>query len=89
MIDDWNREIEAARRFYDAATDAAPTPLWRLPRLAAELGLGEIVVKDESNRFGLPAFKILGARYAATRLVAAGAGARTLACATAGNHGAP
>jgi diaminopropionate ammonia-lyase len=87
VIGDWSREIEAARRFYDAAPDAAPTPLRPVPRLAAELGLDEILVKDESNRFGLPAFKILGARYAVARLLAAGSGVRTLACATAGNHG--
>ena len=32
--------------------------------LAAELGVGAVLVKDESDRLGLPAFKILGASWA-------------------------
>ncbi|KAB5549561.1 tryptophan synthase beta subunit-like PLP-dependent enzyme [Coniochaeta sp. 2T2.1] len=46
------------------------TPLHSLPALAAELGLGHVLLKDESNRFGLPSFKILGASYAVFRAVA-------------------
>ena len=38
----------------------SPTPLYALPSLAAKLGLGEIRVKDESQRFGFGAFKALG-----------------------------
>jgi diaminopropionate ammonia-lyase len=41
-----------------------PTPLIELPELAAELGVGAVLVKDESDRLGLPAFKILGASWA-------------------------
>src|SRR5215208_479360 len=37
-----------------------PTPLHLLPALAERLGLGEIRVKDESQRFGFGAFKALG-----------------------------
>ena len=37
-----------------------PTPLYSLPALARQLGLGEIRVKDESQRFGFGAFKALG-----------------------------
>ena len=37
-----------------------PTPLYALPALAERLGLGEIRVKDESQRFGFGAFKALG-----------------------------
>src|SRR5882724_5501344 len=37
-----------------------PTPLYALPNLAERLGLGEIRVKDESQRFGFGAFKALG-----------------------------
>ena len=44
-----------------------PTPLHRLDGLAAELGLGAVWVKDESSRLGLPAFKMLGASWAAYR----------------------
>jgi diaminopropionate ammonia-lyase len=39
------------------------TPLVSLPDLAKELGVGHVLLKDESNRFGLPAFKILGASW--------------------------
>jgi diaminopropionate ammonia-lyase len=42
----------------------APTRLVRVPELAAELGVAEVVIKEEASRLGLPAFKILGASYA-------------------------
>jgi diaminopropionate ammonia-lyase len=45
----------------------APTPLQQAPSLAEALGLGEVWVKDESSRMGLPAFKILGASWAVYR----------------------
>lgn len=80
-------DLASVREFY-AAADAPSTPLVSLPGLASQLGLGGLVAKDESARFGLPAFKIVGARYAVARLVAESAGRPTdLACATAGNHG--
>ncbi|MDF2678895.1 MAG: putative diaminopropionate ammonia-lyase [Brevibacillus sp.] len=41
-----------------------PTPLVSLPGLAQELRIGQLFVKDESYRFGLNAFKVLGAAYA-------------------------
>jgi diaminopropionate ammonia-lyase len=46
------------------------TPLIELPALAGELGVGRIYVKDEGQRFGLKAFKALGATYACYRFVA-------------------
>jgi diaminopropionate ammonia-lyase len=45
----------------------APTPLARCPDLAAQLGVAEVWVKDETWRLGLPAFKMLGASYACYR----------------------
>ena len=36
------------------------TPLHRLPALAERLGVDEVRVKDESQRFGFGAFKALG-----------------------------
>jgi diaminopropionate ammonia-lyase len=36
------------------------TPLYSLPALAERLGIGELHVKDESERFGFGAFKALG-----------------------------
>lgn len=47
------------------------TSLTPLPDLAKGLGLRAVFVKDESNRFGLPAFKILGASWAVYRAISA------------------
>jgi len=47
--------------------DYAGTPLVELIPLADKLGVGRIFVKDESYRFGLKAFKALGASYAIYR----------------------
>ena len=43
------------------------TPLLDCPALATALGVGQVWVKDESCRLGLPSFKALGASYAAYR----------------------
>ncbi|MCS7268330.1 MAG: diaminopropionate ammonia-lyase [Geminicoccaceae bacterium] len=65
----------------------APTPLVRLEELADELGLGELLYKDESSRFGLGSFKALGGAYAVRRLVETFGAGLTVATATDGNHG--
>jgi diaminopropionate ammonia-lyase len=43
------------------------SPLIDAPSIAATLGVGKVWVKDESSRFGLPAFKFLGASWAVYR----------------------
>jgi diaminopropionate ammonia-lyase len=40
------------------------TPLRAAPRLAEILGVRQVFIKDETSRFGLPSFKILGAAFA-------------------------
>lgn len=45
------------------------TRLIDIPALAEQLGVGRVLVKDESSRLGLPAFKILGASYAISRVL--------------------
>ena len=40
-----------------------------VPELAAELGVGRLLVKDESSRLGLPAFKVLGASWASRQVL--------------------
>ena len=45
------------------------TPLYRLKALAGRLGIGELLMKDESDRLGLPSFKILGASWAVYTLL--------------------
>ena len=57
--------------FHRSLPGYAPTPLTALPSLAAALGVGTVLVKDESQRLGLPAFKILGASYAISRALSA------------------
>jgi len=65
----------------------APTPLYRLQALAAELGLGDIYYKDEGPRFGLGSFKALGGAYAGLRVLQRELdGDATLADIRAGNH---
>ncbi len=64
-----------------------PTPVQDLPGVAAELGLAAVGLKDESDRFGLPAFKILGASWAVERTLRGRPDVDTLVAASAGNHG--
>ncbi len=67
----------------------APTPLVRLDGLAGELGIATLLLKDESHRLGLNAFKVLGPSFAIHRWLAdhADAGDVTFTTATDGNHG--
>jgi diaminopropionate ammonia-lyase len=53
-----------AKEFHASMPGYRSTPLLELPELATELGVGALLVKDESDRLGLPAFKILGASWA-------------------------
>lgn len=59
----------SSRTFHRSMAGYAPTPLREIPDLAAELGVGRVFVKDESNRLSLPAFKILGASWAVCRAI--------------------
>jgi diaminopropionate ammonia-lyase len=82
-----NDEIRA---FHRTLPDYAVTPLVPLPTIATELALGSVLVKDESRRLGLPAFKMLGASWAVHRALARrdpGASTPRLVTATDGNHG--
>jgi diaminopropionate ammonia-lyase len=76
-----------AASFHAGLEGYAPTPVRELPRVAAELGLGAVALKDESDRLGLPAFKVLGASWAAERALRERPDIRTLVAASAGNHG--
>lgn len=55
---------EKIRAFHKSFPMYQPTPLAALPQTAQELGLGAVYVKDESYRFGLNAFKVLGGSFA-------------------------
>jgi diaminopropionate ammonia-lyase len=78
---------EEAVRFHTNLPGYAPTPMRRLQALAAELGLGEVLLKDETDRFGLPSFKVLGASWAVELMLRERPDTRTLIAASAGNHG--
>jgi diaminopropionate ammonia-lyase len=54
---------KAVRHFHRTIPGYHPTPLVALDDLAAELGVARVWVKDESKRWGLNAFKVLGASY--------------------------
>lgn len=84
-----NTEPGPATSFHKSLPNYAPTKLIEVPQLASALGVGRVFVKDESARFGLPAFKALGATWAIDKtLRKTGAGKDvTLVCATDGNHG--
>ena len=63
-------EAEKARAYHKSFKEYEPTPLVALPNLAGYLGISKLFVKDESSRFGLNAFKVLGASYAIGRYLA-------------------
>lgn len=75
-----------ARALHRSLPGYAPTPLVDVPAIAAELGVGRVLVKDESSRLGLPAFKALGASWACRQVLERSPGAE-LVTATDGNHG--
>jgi diaminopropionate ammonia-lyase len=63
------RPGSAVLAFHRRLPGYVPTPLHDVTALAATLGLGRLLVKDESNRLGLPSFKILGASWATYRVL--------------------
>jgi diaminopropionate ammonia-lyase len=65
--------------FHRSLPGYAATPLRFLPRLTAHAGAGGVWLKDESSRFGLPAFKVLGASWAVSRVLAERLGEPALA----------
>ncbi|MCF6267418.1 MAG: diaminopropionate ammonia-lyase [Desulfuromusa sp.] len=62
-------EAESAMRFHSSIPGYEPTPLAHLGELAKVWELNDIYVKDESYRFGLNAFKVLGGSYAVANIL--------------------
>ncbi|KAK8917402.1 hypothetical protein H634G_09023 [Metarhizium anisopliae BRIP 53293] len=54
-------------RFHSQFPGGSSTRLVRLDEVANHLGIKAVYLKDESTRFGLPSFKILGASWGAFR----------------------
>lgn len=57
-------EAKKAKKYHESFPMYKETPLRNLKHLANHLGVQGIYVKDESYRFGLNAFKVLGGSYA-------------------------
>ena len=57
----------APQEFHRRLPGYEPSRLVHAPGVARELGVGSVLLKDESSRLGLPAFKILGASWAVYR----------------------
>lgn len=78
-------ELDAVAAF---APGLLPTPLRDARQLARALGFTRLVIKDETHRWGLNAFKITGVSYALDRATGRGRQApEAITCASAGNHG--
>jgi diaminopropionate ammonia-lyase len=83
------RDLAAQRAFFAARPALTATPLRRCLDLAHHLNIGELLIKDETARFGLNAFKATGALFAMARLLDRGDLRRgdIVVCASEGNHG--
>jgi len=62
-------EIGEIVAFHSKLSGYAPTPLVSVDGIAGKLGIKRILVKDEGTRFGLKAFKALGASYAVYKIL--------------------
>ena len=63
-------EVRKARRFHQSIPQYSNTPLAKLDYMAEYLGIKELYVKDESYRFSLNAFKVLGGSFAMAKYIA-------------------
>ncbi|EDU7996295.1 diaminopropionate ammonia-lyase [Salmonella enterica subsp. diarizonae] len=63
------QQAQQVRHFHQKITGYQPTPLYALKELSTLFGVKNILVKDESQRFGLNAFKMLGGAYAIAQLL--------------------
>lgn len=94
-------KAKEVRAFHQSLKEYQETPLVSLSSMAERLGVGGIYVKNESKRFGLNAFKALGASYAIHEILSAekdekaetvnpafpGGKDKVFVTATDGNHG--
>ncbi len=64
------RRNKKARDFHQSFPQFTKTPLINLDNLAKHLGVAGVYVKDESYRFGLNAFKVLGGSFSIGKYLA-------------------
>jgi diaminopropionate ammonia-lyase len=81
------RPVRDAAAYHRSLPSYGPTPVRHLAPVAGELGLASVALKDESDRMGLPAFKVLGASWAVERALRERPDVHTLVTASTGNHG--
>ena len=62
--------VSKARSFHSSFPQYSITPLDRLDGMAKYLGVAGVYVKNESFRFGLNAFKVLGGSFAMAKYIA-------------------
>ncbi len=62
--------VEKAREFHKSFPQYSVTPLANLCKMAEHLNVAGLYYKDESYRFGLNAFKVLGGSFAMARYIA-------------------
>lgn len=62
--------VKKARAFHESFPQYSVTPLACLDQQAKRLGIAGLAVKDESYRFGLNAFKVLGGSFAMANYIA-------------------
>ena len=64
IYDDFNlAHLKKVHKYHQSIPGYHKTPLVDLKQLAIGIGVGSVHVKDESKRFNLNAFKVLGASY--------------------------
>ncbi len=85
LLCDFLSHAESVVNYHRSLVDYRPTPLYKLENCVK--GIGSLYVKDESERFGLKAFKALGASYAMHVLLKENPRITTFSTATDGNHG--
>lgn len=64
------KEVGKAKKFHESFDQYTVTPLADLNNLANYIGLNRVYVKDESYRFGLNAFKVLGGSFSMGKYLA-------------------
>jgi diaminopropionate ammonia-lyase len=63
-------KVKKAKAFHSSFPQYSETPLANLKQMAEHLGIAQLFVKDESYRFGLNAFKVLGGSFAMASYIA-------------------
>ena len=72
ILKEFSQEVvDTVGNFHKSFKEYEPTPLVELKELAAYIGVKNVFVKDESHRFNLNAFKVLGGSFAVAKYVAA------------------